>query len=351
LNFDFVGNAVLAGAHSMYGQMLSPDDYRNLLSSASVSDAAAYLKLNTSYADLFEKALPGTLNRIQLEDLLRKKLFLRYLNLCKYRKGKAQSFTDFFILKNDMEQVVAKLHSLLGKTSDFFLSIPGFFISRSELDLIALANSKTYDELITVLSENESYSKLLAPFRGASLNNQTALDIELAFFRSYFEKLYSLAKKELATTDFKIMADLLSASSDLEALKYIFRLKSLGIGDEALYASIFPNDLSRLSKAKIKSLASCRIEDFKACVIQGPYAVIFEGRPDQSFEQAAETHLYTLHKKHFRFTANPHISMYCFIQLSFWEIRDITHVIEGLRYGLDGNKIKDLLLTYKQNYN
>lgn len=346
MNSDFVGNAVLAGAHAMYGQMLSPDDYRNLLAAGSVAEAAAYLKLNTSYADLFEKDLPGALNRSQLEDLLRKKLFTRYLNLCKYSKGITQSFTKFFILKNDIEQVVAKVHSLLGKTSDFVLTIPGFFLSHSELDLIALANAKTFSELLKVL-EIGPYSKLMVPFKTALLNERTALDIELTLFKYYYAKLYSLAKKELSPADFKTMADLLAVSSDLEALNYIHRLKSLGLGDETLFDSLFPKGISRLSSAKIKLLTSCRNENFKLCLTQGPYAGIFKNKSDLSFEQVSEGYLYTIHKKLFRFTTNPQITMYCFVQLSLWEIRDITHIIEGLRYELEGDKIKNLLLAYK----
>ena len=68
-------NAIMTKCRAIYGNMLSPAQYDELLRKQSVQEIAAFLKEKTSYAPALAGVQESTVHRGQLESLLHKDAF------------------------------------------------------------------------------------------------------------------------------------------------------------------------------------------------------------------------------------------------------------------------------------
>ena len=68
-------NAVISKARAMYGQMLSPAQYDDLLRKQNVQEISAYLREKTPYRAALEGVQDSTIHRRQLENLLHRTSF------------------------------------------------------------------------------------------------------------------------------------------------------------------------------------------------------------------------------------------------------------------------------------
>lgn len=92
---SFSGQAMIAKAHAMYGKRLKSENYHELVRLKSVGDIAAYLKNTPGYADTLANIYPESIHRGQLELLLRKSVFNKYVRLARYDTTSKNSFCFF----------------------------------------------------------------------------------------------------------------------------------------------------------------------------------------------------------------------------------------------------------------
>ena len=77
-------NAVLAKVRGMYGRMLTPAQYEELLRKQSLPEISAYLREKTSYAKALAGVQDSAVHRGLLEDLLERDQFHQYERVLHY---------------------------------------------------------------------------------------------------------------------------------------------------------------------------------------------------------------------------------------------------------------------------
>ena len=71
--------AMITKSRAMYGKRLTNENYQDLVRMKSVREIASYLKETPGYADVLSNIYPESVHRGQLELLLHKSLFNKYI--------------------------------------------------------------------------------------------------------------------------------------------------------------------------------------------------------------------------------------------------------------------------------
>ena len=143
----------MAKCRALYGKRLTLQDYNNLMNCKGINDIVSYLKTRTVYSSVFESA-NSDMSSFQVEELLKIHLLESFEKVSKYEISTGVEFYKYFIIKNDIQQILRFLHFLIiGKPGDYLKVLPPFFNKRSELDLYKLAQARNFGEMIKALSE------------------------------------------------------------------------------------------------------------------------------------------------------------------------------------------------------
>lgn len=342
---SFSSNAILAKSRAMYGRRLTEQNYLDLLNCRNVGEVASYLKTRTSYADILDGVAAVTIHRGRLEELLKKRLFLQYASLCRYEMSIGQDFYQYFVIKNDITQILNCVRLLnSGRSGEYIFSMPAFFNEHTGLDLFKLAGVTSFGDLIDALT-GTAYRKVLAPFEQLKLTSRSVLDIEAVLYKFFYTRLWQMAIKDFKGKRLQGIQDVLRIQVDMRAVENLYRLKIMIHADELLLRQFVMPEISNLTEKQIFMLinAPSAAEMLKSLDMT-PYAAQLKKIDFDFIEVATHKILFNWSKKYFRFSTDPTVVMFCYIYLAENEIENITHIVEGVRYDVPADKIKAMLI-------
>ncbi len=342
---SFSSNAILAKSRAMYGRRLTQQNYTDLLGCHSVGEVAAYLKTRTAYADILEGVAALSIHRGRLEELLKKRLFLQYASLCRYEMSIGQDFYQYFVIKNDITQILNCLRLLnSGRSGEYIFSMPAFFNEHTGLDLFKLAEVTSFSGLLDALDGTE-YRKVLAPFEQLTLTSRSILDIEAVLYKFFYSRLWQLANKDFKGKRLEGILDVMRIQVDMRTVENFYRLKKMIHADELMLRQFVIPEISNLSEKQITMLINApTAEDMLKSLAQTFYAAQLKQVDFKYIEVATHKILFNWSKKYFRFSTDPTVVMFCYIYLAENEIDNITHVVEGVRYEVPADRIKAMLI-------
>ena len=145
-------NAVISKARAMYGQMLSPAQYDDLLRKQNVQEISAYLREKTPYRAALEGVQDSTIHRRQLENLLHRDLFYQYVRLAKYVREK-DSIYQYIVMDLEIELILSSLRNIISdEQEDFVASLPTFMQPYASFNILGLAGARSLDEVIEAVA-------------------------------------------------------------------------------------------------------------------------------------------------------------------------------------------------------
>ncbi len=342
---SFSSNAILAKARAMYGRRLTEQHYTDLLGCRSVGEVASYLKTRTAYADILEGVAALSIHRGRLEELLKKRLFLQYASLCRYEMSIGQDFYQYFVIKNDITQILNCVRLLnSGRSGEYIFSMPAFFNEHTGLDLFKLAGVTSFGGLLDALA-GTAYQQVLAPFQQLRLTSRSVLDIEAILYKFFYTRLWQLANKDFKGKRLQGLLDVLRIQVDMRAIDNLYRLKKMIQADEPLLRQFIIPEISNFTEKQISMLINApTAEEMLKSLEQTPYAAQLKTIHYEYVEVATQKILFNWSKKYFRFSTDPTVVMFCYIYLAENEIENITHIVEGVRYEVPADRIKTMLI-------
>ena len=339
------GNTISAKAKSMYGKCLKESDYKEMLHRSSVSDVAAYLKETPAYGSALTSIDPHNVHRGQLENLLMRELFSKYIKLCRYNFTGSDDFYNYLVLRYEIEQILKCILSLnAGTMDDFILDLPSFLINHASFDLLKLAKVRDFDGLISVLSHTP-YREILLRFapKGEPINY---IACERALMTFHYDHLLTVIRKKFRGQTRKDLEKVVQINVTLSNLMTIYRLKR--------YFSAAPDDVKeailpfsfKLNKTVLQKMVEAKTaDDFFAVFEQCYYGMNNKVKEDNlEFEHHLDRIIYSYNKKLMRFSTSPPAVLYAFIILINTEIKNIIKIVEGIRYQIPSAQIQDLLI-------
>lgn len=340
----FVGNATLTKARAMYGDILTPEEYSELLRKRTVGEIAAFLKGKNGYDKTLKSINEGTVHRGRLEAVLSRGIFEKYERLYRYDPSPNRGFFGFAVRFLEADEILRCLMYIQsGNPEGFIADIPVFLKEHASFDLMSLAAVTDFKSLIEAL-EHTPYAKILTDLteNGAQpeyVTCETALrnylyNAELSEIGRFYHGKTQKTLTELIKTSAVLQnictvyrARLYYKKSAEETLELILRVNKREIND-------FPRGLleAETEQEFLKALSGSSY---------GRYMGIAEFTDIDNFARRVK---YLKDKQYIRFSVNAPVALYAFVDLCNIELFNITNIIEGVRYNVAASDIQKLLI-------
>ncbi len=339
--------AVNAKLKALSSNMLKEKDFQNLIELNSVQEAFNYLYNNTYYQEYLEEFSGQEIHRRQLELKLKKSIVLSEDFLKKYLSSDLKNFVEKYFKKFEIEDLKIILRTILLENEDDYLSDNLIYINRNKkIDFNNLIQASSYSELQEVLKELD-YADVLDEFAEQYQKNKNLFQIEMALDFNWFSQLNKLAAK-LSNQDQKYFDEIIGTHIDLLNIQWIYRIKkyyNLSSGEILNYIIPFHFKIKREELQNMSQVNNA--EDLLEHILYGPYQELLENAikgVNNIFERFFLNYIYRKLKqiKSKSFFSISNILAYLYIRE--YELRDIITIIEGIRYSLPDERIKNFLI-------
>ena len=337
--------AVNTKVHALEARLLTNQDFYRLLSADSVAEAAEYLKENTAYRSVLEGVDIRRIQPKQLEILVRKYVVGQIQKLVHYFTGEYRRFFRLMLLRYEIEDLKIYLRmAAAGEDLSKAGELTVLWDRPTGFNREGFSRVKNIRDLVESLKDTVYYS-LLKPYLDEK-PGQMIFYMEMALDRMYFSLLGRQVQR-LDPGDREAVGEFLGKNADLLNLQWIYRgLRFYRLPPEVLLNYTLSMGYGFRFK-KLKAL--CYSEGEKQLVdkmIHSRYGFLFDNEDtlDIFMERRIERYLYFLLRKYKRREGMNIITSTVYIHLLEFEARDISSVIESVRYRLGPDKAKGFLI-------
>lgn len=337
--------AVLAKARSKYGRFLTERDYSNILACQSVAEVLVYLKSHTHFASVLSEVNERDVHRGHLEQLLRQYLFNEFDSLCRYDSSVSAGFSSYIIEKTEIEQIIRFLVLLnSNSTEKFIFQFPAFLAKHTKLDVNKLANASNYDEFLTALKDTDYY-EILVVYRPDKKGRLPVSDIENKLCARLYKNIVKLIDKKTKGSERRELIAIFQTINDYNIFSRILRLKKyFHTAPEAIRSEIMPEYCS-LNSRVIDNMCRAETPEEVFKIMQNTSRGRTMGKLGYTnADDIIPRVQYRMAKKNIHLSNNPSVVMISFMFLSEIELINVISLIEGIRYQLDPNIIKSMII-------
>lgn len=343
-------NAVLAKARALYGHRLTHAEYQALAECRTMPELANALKAKPLYAGALSDVTPATARRSNLEVDLRKSIFERYASLCRFEMSAGETVYRYFIFSCDLDEITTWLRYLdSGRPGDYLFVLPDFLQKHTQLDLYALANARSVEDLLKVL-HGTPYGEALAPLAGTTATVGILAQAAPLLEKLRHEVLVSIApkaKRRGTVGSQPSVRNYLEWECDCTMISNAARMKRIGMAPAQIRAALLL-DCTALTKEQWDALLTAPdLAAFHEQLDKTAYGRALAAETYDHLREGLEKVRFRWCRKWLRFSTDPTMVMLCYIFLARDEVYSLNHIIEGVHYGLPAADILPLLNGYQ----
>ncbi len=336
-------NALLAKAHALYAKRLTNENYSAMLACRSQAELFAYLKSNTSYGEYLEK-LPGVnLSRARFENVMKQAQLERIASLCRFEKLIGESLYKYFITKNEIETVIyCAQHLDTDVIADLF-TVPEFFRKEQTVFGETLQEARSFSDLAEYLKDTP-YHKVLNSI--ALSNTQLNLPVlENALYGYLYSTTAETVKKNFKGKQREEILNYFRFLSDMIMIEAFYRLNENYSAADNYKANMYVSTVSGFTDKEMQKLIGSKTgKEVFDVVRSSVYKKYFSGNDASRLEKITREAVVKMCAKNLRFSQNPMVCMLCYSTAAENEIKNITHIIEGIKYNLSPDEISEILV-------
>lgn len=332
-------NAVNAKVKGMKAHLLTERNYEELSKCTNVYELGLKLKEIPSYEKELKELEEKDLIRTKIEPKLIMSLMNEFFKIYKFIGDfNTKKYLDAFILEKEIHVIKSLLCAVYDKR-DIIYTLPELSVLLGKnlaIDSEKLVASKNISEFIENLNGTRFYHLLDAAYEnGATLFEMTtSLDIY------YHIELWKSQNKYLRGDNLRAMKIINGCDIDSKNLIWLYRLKKFYNLDEAkMYSYIIPI-YHNLSKSEIEKIVYAKtVQDMESEILNTKY-----GEPLLSKDNLENSYTGILGKTYKRTEIRYRNSITPIIAYMFYkntEIRNVTSILEGVRYGLKFEEIQN----------
>lgn len=340
-------NAVIAKARAVCGNSLKSEDYTQMAAKENVAGVCAYLKQTERYGKILASVNAQTVHRGQLESMIRRVVYGIFERFHTFDKTESRVFFRFIVSQLEIEQIISALQSVAsGVSMNYIASLPVFLTKYSQIDLAPLGLAESFARAAELL-RGTAYEKAVCPalIEAETTGRLNVCDIERRLYTEHYMKMLKKIEKNYKGKEKKELKRLILSAIDMRNVVTLFRYTRLfGTGTEDAKEAMLPFR-RRLSDEMIERLAATGdISKIAAELDSIGYGIHSQEIPE-TVEVLTEKISADYLKKQLRLSQNSSVVYFAFMELLTVEIKNIRTVIEGIRYGLDGSAILDMLVV------
>ena len=338
----YSSNAIVAKIRSVYGKMLTSDDLKEMVSKRSVAEVADLLRSTERYSAKLRDVDPNTIHRALLERLLAEHCFETYQRFCEFQGYENKPFYDFLVRKNECAQMISLVNAVnCGLTESFVQQVPGYVLSSSKIDFLALASCSSIEELTAAL-KGTVYYKVFRNFRYGEDGRFDFPDAEIKLRTRFYNGLAEDIKKSFGSDSAELLR-LIGIETDVINIINSYRLKAFfGYEPERIKHSMLP--YSHMGKKSLRKLyESSEPQDMMRQIEKSVYGK-YVSTGDRNVEDGLRRRALEIMKHSLAKTTSAPVALYAFMYICENEIRNIVRIIEGVRYDVDPALIFGMLI-------
>ncbi|MDR1467010.1 MAG: V-type ATPase subunit [Oscillospiraceae bacterium] len=341
----FSSNVILSKVRAMYSRRMTTKDYSSLLNCKNVGEIAAFLKQQSSeYSQILTPINENDVHRGQLENLIRKKIFRDSLSICRYELSVGEHFSEYIIKSTEIEQILHTIRLILaGKSPDLIYTMPIFFTKHTSIDFPLLTKVKNQEEFLDTIKGSD-YGRILHKFKSQLCNKESVLtEIEVELYGYLYGNIYRVIGRYIHGNTKKELCKIFDSYIDLFNFVTIVRMKR------------YYNMSFNCMKLVLLPFGTLKQKYLHAMIEASDYKEVVEimknttaGKKLDSIEYGSIDELpLKLSNKicshYIRFSSNPSVVMFSYINLTKVELSNIINIIEGVRYRVSSEEIVKIL--------
>ncbi len=342
---NYAGNAIITKAKSLFGKRLRPEDYEELLRFKTIPEIVGYLKKKDKYTNTLEDVIEYSMHRGQLEDLIKKSYFDNLARMVKFVSTSDKKFYELDMIRREIEIVLSSIRSIIsGNIESSIRDLPLFFKQHASFDIEELSKSLTMKDLLTELKDTRYYD-LIVPYYADNATDIRYSDIEHSLYLKYHDIVIERINKYYKGKNRDLLMDIYQSKVEIENVIKIYRLKKFYNATESEIMTAILTKNIRMGKTKLKELINLENPDEILEVLSKSQFSEFKDKDNYIYiEYQAGKIKYNLAKRYMYFSNFPPIVYSVFLILNEIEKTNIFNIIEGIRYDIDKEDIRKMLI-------
>jgi len=337
-------NALVTKIKTIRSNDLKTSDYNELLKKRSITDVASYLKKHPGYIEVLSKVSENSVNRSRLESLIRRQKFNDLMRIIKFLKMKDQSFYLLSLLHQEHEVLLSMIRSFISSEAyDVVKDLPVYFNQYSKIDFEAIALTKNLSEFVAALN-NTKYYDMLRPFENIKNEDIKYYEFEALFENDYYQYAFEHINKHYKGRQKKELEDVFKSRIEIENITKIYRLKKYyKAGNLEIKSTLIPTN--RIGEQKLDKLLKIDDPNLILAQIIEMGDKTYVGEQDQVYLEYFTDHMqYRIANKLMYYGTHPTKVFLGYMILSDLEIRNLIHLIEGIRYQVPEGEIRTMMV-------
>ena len=332
-------NAVLAKARAMYADSLTREDYTRLAACRTVGEAANYLKTHTAYGGVLVSLQNVKFHRARLEATLKRYMFSRVGALCGFEKSLGQPMHRILLYKYEIEYILLCADYLDSDSAGVYsMEWPAFFKKHSDLDPIALERARSPEMLLTAV-QGTRYAGIVEK----AVRGQTDFSVQVlenALYADFYAQGAAVIRENFSGKARDELLACFCLPADVKMIESMYRLKKYFPQS----GGFFEVAETAFTGAQREGLRTAESAEEILEILQGSRYGRYFPKEGASIEQKTQAMELRIHEKNIRFSTCPEVVMLSYIGILENEMRNITHIIEGVRYNLSAEEIAAYLV-------
>lgn len=333
--------AVSAKLKTMHAGFLTEEDYRQLMTKRNVGEVCSYLKNNTSYRRVLSDINEGDIHRTDLELLIEKQYRDEYTRMYDFMNLEQRRLLKFLFYQEENEFVKQHLRRILTHERESGMpleqEVPPFFQHHTQIDLEKIAQANDLQSVVEACKRTDFYEVLK---RAVSIDTDvfaTAMRLD-GFF---YTRLWQAKNRYTEQKNISYFSEYIGKSIDMLNILWIYRSKRYyNMPNEIIYTYLIPVRY-RLSEEDISRMVEAQsAQDVADMVLKTRYRGLFEHLSEGFFsEEIYRRVLYEQSKKIYHTASESMAAVFAYFQMKENEIKNLTTIIEGIRYSFDADAI------------
>lgn len=333
-------NAVLAKARAMYADILTEEDYTRLAASRTVGEAANYLKAHTAYGEAIASLQNVKFHRARLEATLKRYMLMRVGSLCSFEKSLGQPMHRLLLYKYEIDYILLCADYLDSDSVGVYsMELPAFFKKHSKIDPVVLERARTPQMLVAALQGTR-----YAVMAEKAVNGQTDFSVQVlenVLYADFYAQGAAIIRKNFRGKEREELLNCLHLHADVKWIESIYRLKKYFPQSSS---GFFGATQTAFTEAQREALCTAGSADEVLTILQGSRYGRYFPSEDAAIEQKTQAMELRINEKNIRFSTRPEVVMFSYLGILENEIRNITHIVEGIRYNLSAEEIAAYLV-------
>lgn len=340
---SFSSNAVVAKARAVFGRSLKPEDYNQLASKDTVADVCAYLKQTPRFEKTLASVNPQITHRGQLENMLLWSVLEIFDCFRRFDFTESKGFFKYIVKRLEIEQLILAVQGVACKSTDGFIAELPLFVSKSaSVDLAALGTSQSLVEAAEILRPTPYFKAVGELMLNAAESGKLDIcEFERRIYTQYYMQMLKAVDKDSSGSERKELRRLILRSVDMANVVTVFRYSAI-FGAEASDIPLIEFRY-RLSEDVIEQLARLDSAEKIAAELSA-IGYRFDGEPPKTVELLTERINLVFLRKTLRLSQSSAVAYLALSELLTIELTNIKTLIEGIRYGMDGSRILEMLV-------